>query len=225
MNISKQNVIAIDGSVASGKGHASELVAKKLDFSKLDSGSIYRTLTLLTIEACIHHTDTAGINRLVDRELHRLRVVGSILHLDGKPVGEEIRTVAVANLTPLIASNPYLRKRIIPLQRMCLGEKGLVVEGRDMGSVVFPEARLKVFLTAPPAIRAWRRYHQRKQSSPYAEVLADLKARDLRDQTRTDSPLVCVDGAKVIDTSCMPVEQVASEIIRWWERSSEESTT
>lgn len=220
MNILTHNVVAIDGREASGKGETSKNVAKRLGYIKLDSGAFYRTVTLLVMQAGLSPGDVIAINRLVDEQIRRLTVVSGELYLDGKLVGDEIRTREVSILVPLISPIQHVRKKLIPLQRACACDPGLVAEGRDMGSVVFPDARLKIFLTAPVEVRAQRRlndYRSKGNNDVTLEtVLEDIRRRDRLDETRRDSPLVQTPDAEVVDTGALSPQEVEEVIVRLW---------
>jgi cytidylate kinase len=224
LNITKPKVIAIDGREASGKGETSTNVAKRLGFDKLDSGSLYRVFAMLILRENLHEWEVDKIHVLVDREIHRLSIVDGRVHLDGVLVGEEIRTPEIGKFTPRISPIPYLRKALIPLQRACVRENGLVAEGRDMTSVVFPDAQLKIFLTAPEQIRAQRRLEQYRKDGiviTFNDVLKNLRERDHRDETRLDSPLIQVPDAYFVDTGILDQKEVEEMIVGLWKKVSQ----
>jgi CMP/dCMP kinase len=214
-------VIAIDGETASGKGEASRMVAQRLGFDVLDSGLIYRTITLACMERNIPLQAEGEVNGFLDEILPLITVCEGIIHYRNEPVGEKARTPEVSRSSPLIGQNPYVRKAVIPLQRRFATERGLVADGRDMTSVVFTDARLKVFLTASPEVRAERRFaeYQRKGiPTLYDHVLEDLKRRDRQDMTRADAPLIQVPDAHLINSDCLDAYKVSDRIIELWER-------
>ena len=222
----KSKIITIDGGVAVGKSTVSKAVARATGFRALDSGSIYRTITLMCIARGVDVThDITGIFRIVNDELWQITTPGGHVWLNGKPVGEEIRTPEVSDLTPFVACHPFVRKKILPIQRdLARNGDGLVAEGRDMGSVVFPDAMLKVYLTASDEVRVKRRLEEYERkcavdgSTPptYQEVFAGLQKRDYADRTRADSPLVCPRDAITVNTDDRSAEQVAEFIRDLW---------
>jgi CMP/dCMP kinase len=181
------------------------------------------------MRADIQVWESERIRECVDREICRLSVKNGLVHLDGVPVGEEIRTRAVSVFTPNISPIPHIRKVLIPFQRACADDVGLVAEGRDMGSVVFPDALLKIFLTAHEEIRAARRFGDYRRAGntdvTFEAVLDDLRRRDRMDERRKDSPLVRVPDAIVINTGTHNSQQVEEIIVRLWQERSQENST
>ncbi|MCD8339029.1 MAG: (d)CMP kinase, partial [Burkholderiales bacterium] len=191
MMTEKVDVITIDGPVASGKGAVSDGVAKALGFHVLDSGALYRLTALEVLNQKIDH-DNAEACAQVARNLKPLFSGGNIF-LDGKDVTNAIRAEEVGLLASKVATYPAVREALFALQRNAAVPPGLVADGRDMGTVIFPNALLKIFLTASAESRAERRYKQLKEKgidSNIHALVADLKARDERDTTRSASPLV-----------------------------------
>ncbi len=219
MNIPNCPVIAIDGPTASGKGTVAALVAEKLGFHYLDSGAIYRVLAVAV--------DQAGLNPDVQSDLERIismaanlpvHFQGTQVLLDSVDVSEIIRTEAAGVMASRLAVVPEVRAGLLQRQRDFRQAPGLVADGRDMGSVVFPDSVLKVFLTASAQVRAERRVKQieaRGQQADFQAIFSDLMARDKRDSERAVAPLKPCDDALVLDCSAMPIEQVLETIHNW----------
>ena len=199
-------VIAIDGPAASGKGTIAEGVARALRFHLLDSGSLYRLVALAALEAGVDANDEAAL-ALTARGLDATFVGGRIL-CAGRDVGEAIRSEAVSATASRVAVHPAVRAALIDRQRAFRRPPGLVADGRDMGTVVFPDARLKVFLTASAEERARRRHKQLIEkgiSSTIQSLLRDIRERDARDAGRVAAPLEPAADAVVLDTTDMTI--------------------
>ena len=207
-------VIAIDGPTASGKGTVAAGVAAALDFHYLDSGSLYRVVALDSLRNRIDLTDVAALTELA-RRIDPSFVEGKILQR-GEDITLSIRTEAVSQAASQCAVFPAVRAALLGLQRAFRRSPGLVADGRDMGNVVFPDARLKVYLTASVGERADRRYKQLIEKGIPATIdglLRDLKERDDRDSGRADAPLAVAPDALVIDTSGMSVSGAIRAVI------------
>lgn len=218
--MSQVDVIAIDGPVASGKGSVSSGVAKVLGFHVLDSGALYRLTTLACMNQGMDLGDAAAAEK-VARLLKPLFKDGKI-YLEGKDVTDAIRTEEVGLNASKIAAYPGVRKALFELQRRSAVEPGLVADGRDMGSVVFPEARLKIFLTASAESRAKRRYNQLKEkgiSSNIDDLVSDLKDRDRRDMERSVAPLKPAEGARILDSSDLTLQETIDQVLAWYRES------
>lgn len=214
------DVITIDGHVASGKGEVSMLVAQQLKFNTLDSGMIYRVIAHRCIQKKIPMRDPSLVMSLLEEQLPTINVRAGRLYVGNRPVGMEIRTQSVDRLTPVIASNPLVREAVVPLQRQFFEPPGLVADGRDMGTAIFPNAALKIFLTANPKVRALRRYRQyqlRGRATTFNTVFEELQKRDKMDETRKDSPLRCAADAHRIETDKLTAPEVAARIIALWD--------
>jgi cytidylate kinase len=211
--LSSQNIVTIDGPGGAGKSTLAKLLAGKLGWAFLDTGAIYRTVALVLIERGLTEASDEEAGRIADQLDLSFRLEGheQRLYLAGRNLGVAIRTPEVTKLASRISSLPAVRTALLSAQRR-LGERGqLVTEGRDMGTVVFPGAKLKFFLDADPEIRAKRRFDELKAKSaqvPFCEVLAELKARDQRDQNRTTAPLTRAPEAVVIDSSQLSQTEV-----------------
>lgn len=210
-------VITIDGPSGAGKGTASALIAKKLGWHFLDSGAIYRVLAVASIHHQIPSEDEVGLLPLAtgldvnfETTEKGVRVI-----LEGEDVSDTIRTEEVGATASKIASLPSIREALLRRQRAFKQSPGLVADGRDMGTVVFPEAEVKIFLTASAEERANRRYKQLKDKGhdvSMRRLLADIKARDERDANRIVAPLVPAKDALVIDSTLLDISQVLEKI-------------
>jgi 3-phosphoshikimate 1-carboxyvinyltransferase len=206
-------VVAIDGPSASGKGTVAKLVAEALGFHYLDSGALYRLVALRAVGM-----DEAAAAR-VAAALPIPSFEGESVILEGKDVSDAIRAEEVSTAASFVARVPEVRAALLGRQRTFRRLPGLVAEGRDMGSVVFPQAELKVFLTASPEARAGRRYKQLKDkgiAATLAALLQDLRERDARDATRSAAPLKQSPEARSLDTTSMSAGQAAALIAGWY---------
>ncbi len=210
-------VITIDGPTASGKGTVAHKVADRLGFHYLDSGALYRLTALMAIRRGTELSDEHGIAKLAEH-LPASFVGGEIL-LAKENVTQLIRAEEVGNMASKIAALPTVRTALYGLQLGFRRPPGLVADGRDMGTVIFPHAQLKVFLTASVAARAERRYKQlidKGFSASMEDLLSDLQARDERDTNRAIAPLVPAAGAHLLDTSFMTADEAIEEVLKWY---------
>ena len=199
-------VIAIDGPAASGKGTIAEGVARALGFHLLDSGSLYRLVALVALQSGASPDDESALATIAAR-LDVTFHAGGIL-FEGRDVGEAIRSEAVSNAASRVAIHPAVRAALIARQRAFRLPPGLVADGRDMGTVVFPDAQLKVFLTASAEERARRRHKQLIEkgiSSTIESLLRDIRERDARDAGRVAAPLKPASDAVILDTTEMTI--------------------
>ena len=194
-------IVAIDGPAGAGKSTVARAVAARLGFTYLDSGAMYRCVALAS-------RDSAQPPAEVAREV-RIELGPRVL-LDGRDVSEAIRTPEVTRLSSQVAADPGVREALVDKQREMMKAGDYVAEGRDIGTVVAPDAEVKVFLTASPQERARRRAAE--MGGDVEEVLADQLARDERDRTREHSPLVAASGAVEVDTTGLTIEQVVARI-------------
>jgi CMP/dCMP kinase len=212
-------VITIDGPSGSGKGTVSRAVAKTLGWSLLDSGALYRLVALGGRRASISLDDGPALGQLAGRFDIRFGSNASgdeVVWLDGQDVTRAIRTEEAGSDASKVAALPVVRAALLDRQRRFAVPPGLVADGRDMGTVVFPLARVKIFLTASPAERALRRYKQLKEKGVTANLAAlslEIAERDRRDSTRTASPLVASADATMLDTTGMSVDGVIGRVL------------
>ncbi|GHT90156.1 hypothetical protein AGMMS49545_02770 [Betaproteobacteria bacterium] len=210
-------VIAIDGPTASGKGTVSARVAAALGFHYLDSGALYRLTALAAREAGVDWADEAGVAAVAARL--DVAFAENSVRLNGREVGEAIRSEAISAGASKVAALPAVREALLFRQRAFHRAPGLVGDGRDMASVVFPVAPLKIFLTASASVRAERRMKQLQErgvSADYAAILADLEARDQRDRERPVAPLRQEPDARLLDTEHMGIEAAVAQVLAWW---------
>ncbi len=213
-------VLCIDGPTASGKGTVAAAVARQLGFGFLDSGALYRVTALATLQAGIaidadNEEQIAEIARTLP-----VRFEGASIWLGTQDVTQAIRSEEIGINASCISSLPQVRAALVDLQHHFAKVPGLVADGRDMGSVIFPQARLKVFMTASAACRAQRRYEQLIAKGIAANIdalRADLEARDARDRSRSASPLVAAQDALLLDNSALTVDETVAQVLTWWQ--------
>jgi len=211
-------VITVDGPTASGKGTLAAALAAALGFHYLDSGALYRATALAARKAGVAEDDRAGLARLGAGLA--LRFESGATWLDGDDVTEALRQEQVGEMASRISACPELRDSLRSLQQSFRRPPGLVADGRDMGTVIFPEAGLKVFLTASAAERAARRHKQlisKGFSASIAGLRADLEARDARDQGRAVAPLKPAQDALLLDNSSLTIEDSVARVLAWWQ--------
>lgn len=213
-------VITIDGPTASGKGTVASRVAAALGFAFLDSGALYRLTALACLEGGIDLSDEPSV-AVVAKGLD-VRFDGERILLAGREAQDAIRQEAVGNAASKIAALPAVRAALVEFQQGFRQWPGLVADGRDMGTVIFPDAPLKIFLTASVEARADRRYKQligKGFPANMSDLLQDLKERDARDTQRAVAPLKPAEGARLLETSDMTIEQAVAQVIAWWDSS------
>lgn len=211
-------VIAIDGPTASGKGTVAQLVAKALDFHYLDSGALYRLVGLASRNCGVLTSDEVALAPIA-KELNVI-FQGDRVILEGVDVTEEIRLEEMGKRASEVAVHPLVRQGLMERQRAFRQDPGLVADGRDMASVVFTDAKIKVFLTASVEARAQRRYKQLIAKGISANIdvlLQDLRERDARDQSRSASPLKATEGAYHLDTTSMTIDEAVGQILHWYQ--------
>ena len=210
-------VITIDGPTASGKGTLAAAVAARLGWHQLDSGLLYRATGLAAQRLGIAAEDGPALARLASTLA--LRFDGERVLLDRVDVAAELRLEAVGAMASKVAAQPLVREALNALQLSFRRLPGLVADGRDMGTVIFPDAALKVFLTASPAMRAERRHKQlisKGISASIEDLRADLEARDARDKSRSIAPLRPAQGAQLLDNSGLTIEESVGQVLAWW---------
>jgi len=210
-------IIAIDGPSGAGKSSLGRMLARGLGLLYIDTGSMYRAAALAVLESSINASDDIAVGSLASRvDIDMAGDPDSLsVTLDGRDVTDRIREDDVTDMSSIISTIPAVRRAMVQRQRE-LGQRGAVLNGRDIGTVVFPEADVKFFLTASPEERARRRLAEERAHNPmvtYEEVLADMTERDRRDTTRADSPLVAAKDAIVIDSSSQPIDEVFQEMM------------
>jgi CMP/dCMP kinase len=203
-------IVTLDGPGGTGKSTVSRVVAHKAGLPHLDTGAFYRAATLAVLEAGVTPSDADGVIGVVSGL--RLDQERGRMFLDGRDVSTEIRGEVVTKAVSAVSAHQAVRKLLVDMQRTWMESHGEgVVEGRDIGSVVFPDATVKVFLDASPEVRARRRAIE--TGEPVEEVLEDLNRRDRLDSTRQASPLTIPDGAVVLDTSHLSIKEVVDEVL------------
>jgi len=203
-------LIAVDGPGGSGKSTVSRALAKRLGWAHLDTGAFYRAATLVTLEAGADIHDEKSILNAIEGK--RFDQEAGVMSIDGRDVSTAIRSEPVTNAVSAVSAHPQVRTVMVAKQRVWAERHpGAVVEGRDIGTVVFPFALLKVFLTADPTERARRRAGETGTDS--GSVAAALERRDLLDSTRPTSPLKPADDAHVIDTTGIGIDEVVQSIV------------
>ena len=211
-------VLTIDGPTASGKGTLAREVANALGYRLLDSGAVYRAVAIAGLDAAIAPEDEPRLATLAAEQ--KLRFDGDRCHLGGRDVTDLLRREEVGAMASKISAWPAVRAAVLGVQLAFRDVPGLVADGRDMGSVVFPDAELKVFLTAGPAERADRRYKQLISKGIPAKLdslRAELEARDARDRNRSASPLVPAEGAFMLDNSALSIEASVDAVLEAWQ--------
>ncbi|WP_341236489.1 (d)CMP kinase [uncultured Limnobacter sp.] len=219
MSMSNCPVIAIDGPTASGKGTVAALVAGRLGYHYLDSGAIYRVLAVAVAQTGLNPDLSEDLKQIIPMAANLpVQFQGQSILLQGNDVSEAIRTEEAGVMASRLAVVPEIRAGLLARQRDFRQNPGLVADGRDMGSVVFPDSVLKVFLTASAQVRAERRVKQiegRGQSADFQAIYTDLMTRDKRDTERAVAPLKPCEDALVLDCSNMPIDQVVATIFTW----------
>lgn len=210
-------IIAVDGPSGAGKSTLGRMLARALNLLYIDTGSMYRAVALAVMESSISANDDVAVGSLASRvdidlkgEPDSLRVT-----LGGRDVTEEIRSEEVTNLSSIISTIPAVRRAMVERQRE-MGKGGAVLNGRDIGTVVFPDADVKFFLTALPQERAARRFNEERAQDPnvdFEETFADMTERDRRDSTRTDSPLTVAEDAVVVDSTGLSINEVFEKMM------------
>ncbi|KAB8030915.1 (d)CMP kinase [Fluviispira multicolorata] len=219
--LEKLKVITIDGPAGSGKSTVAKIVATKLGWIYVTTGAIYRSLALLFHEANLKEKDLGNIERFTSfiNERYRQESSSGKVFLGEREVSHEIKAPHVSELASLLAQEDSVRKRLLPIQRkVVLNNNGAVVDGRDMGTVVFPDAPLKIFLTASPEERAERRLkelHLNGMKTNINELMKEINERDLRDTNRRIAPLKPAHDAILLDSTKSTQEEIAKIILKY----------
>lgn len=212
-------VLALDGPSGAGKGTIGQLCAVKFGWHYLDSGAIYRGLGWLADSENVSTDDIDGLVSLADSMslvCHVCETDSATIEINGQMVTDQLRTDEAGQLASQIAPIPEVRAALLKMQQRCRKAPGLVADGRDMGTTVFPDAPFKVFLTASAEIRAQRRFDQLKAKGMdvnLARLLESIQARDVRDSSRDASPLKPAEDALVLDTSDLSIDEVVARIL------------
>ncbi|QRN40690.1 MAG: (d)CMP kinase [Neisseriaceae bacterium] len=211
-------IITIDGPVASGKGTVASLVADELGWCHLDSGALYRSIALAAKDSHISFNDRGSLVELAQKI--SIEFIGNEVYLDSKKVTKSIREEEIGLIASQIAVFPNLRQALLERQKQFAKAGNLVADGRDMGSVVFPDALLKIYLTASAEERAKRRSMQlglAADSDEYQQIYQDILQRDDRDKNRAVAPLKPAYGARIIDSSTLSIDETVKQIINWYQ--------
>lgn len=207
-------IIAIDGPAGSGKGTIAKLLSERLKFINIDTGAMYRCVALKMLENKIDLENYDEIHKIlneIDIDFEGEKVI-----LNGQDVSKDIRTIEVSNFVSPVSTIGFVREKMVDLQRNLGRKTNVVMEGRDIGTVVFPDAEVKIYLDATPEERARRRVAQNTANnieSNYEQILKDIIERDTRDSTREISPLKKAYDAVVIDSTNLTIEEVVSKVI------------
>lgn len=215
-------IIAIDGPVATGKSTIAKKLARSIGYIYYDTGAMYRAVTFDILQKKIALDDPAALKNCLDSFDFKIknRLGDTRYFLHGEDITDKIRTEEVSQLSSRVSANPFIRERMVQLQREYAHGVNAVFEGRDMGTTVFPDADLKIFLTGRDEVRAKRRYEEMKARFPneaqnftMETILADLKKRDQFDMTRASSPLKKAPDAFEIDTSDLTIDEIVNKIL------------
>lgn len=214
-------VITIDGPSASGKGTVAQLVADNLGFAYLDSGALYRVVAYAAKQHNISWDNAEAVAECA-KTLH-IKFANGQVYLDNQDISEEIRTEIMGKGASQVAVHAPVRAALIDLQHSFLKAPGLVADGRDMGTVIFPSAPLKIFLTASTEVRAQRRYQQllgKNQPANYESILQDLQERDARDKGRVSAPLVMAEHAVLLETDHLGISDAVNVVLNAFNKLS-----
>jgi cytidylate kinase len=214
-------IVAVDGYSSCGKSSTAKLVAEKLGYNYIDTGAMYRAVTLyfiqnhVSLNSPIEVADALG---KIEIEFRQNALLKSDTYLNGLNVEDEIRKLYVADKVSEVAANKEVRQAMVRQQQKMGKRKGYVLDGRDIGTVVFPDAELKIFMTADKLVRAQRRQAELLEKGEVLdleEIIKNLEKRDLIDTTREEGPLKMADGANVVDTTFMTLDEQVEQVVLW----------
>ena len=221
----KKIIVAIDGTSSTGKSSIAKMLAAAVDYTYIDTGAMYRAITLLALKNGFFNSDGS----IKEKELQSLlsnaticfklnsRTNHSDTYLNGQNVEHEIRNMQVSSHVSPIATIPFVREALVNQQRLMGKEKGIVMDGRDIGTVVFPQAEMKIFMTASPEIRAQRRYKElieKGMPTPYEEILENVQKRDYIDSHRAIAPLKPSEDSILLDNSNMTLDEEKTFLLK-----------
>ena len=212
----KEFIVTVDGPAGSGKSTIAKIIAKKYGFTYLDTGAMYRMIALYALENSIDLQDSKAIETMLKNT--KLDIVGNQFFLNGKDASDEIRTPRVSAIVSPVSAIKEVRVKLVDLQREISKGKSVILDGRDIGTVVFPSGDVKIYLVASPEERAKRRlkeYEEKGVEADYESVLASIKERDFIDSTRKESPLKKAEDAHEIDSSTMSIDEVVEVISKY----------
>jgi cytidylate kinase len=212
--------IAIDGTASAGKGTIAREVARRLNISYIDTGAMYRSVALKALQKGIPWEDTEEIASLTRSLEFKFIWQDAILQIlvNGEDISEAIRQENIGSAASIVSAIPDVRKALVIVQKEYSQKSSLVMDGRDIGTVVIPDAELKIFVDANLKERANRRWKEERSKgldTSLERVLADLKERDFRDRTRSVSPLIQAEDAELLDTTSISVEEAVQQILSW----------
>jgi cytidylate kinase len=214
-------IVAIDGYSSCGKSSTAKLVAEKLGYNYIDTGAMYRAVTLYFIQNHVSLNNPKGVSEALDKieiEFRQNAALKSETYLNGINVEDEIRKLYIADQVSEVAANKEVRKAMVRQQQKMGKRKGYVLDGRDIGTVVFPEAELKIFMTADKLVRAQRRQAELLEKGEVIDlddIIQNLEKRDLIDTTREEGPLKMAEGAKTVDTTFITLDEQVEKIVLW----------
>jgi cytidylate kinase len=214
-------IVAIDGYSSCGKSSTAKLVAEKLGYNYIDTGAMYRAVTLYFIQNHVSLNNPKGVSEALDKieiEFRQNAALKSETYLNGINVEDEIRKLYIADQVSEVAANKEVRKAMVRQQQKMGKRKGYVLDGRDIGTVVFPEAELKIFMTADKLVRAQRRQAELLEKGEVIDlddIIQNLEKRDLIDTTREEGPLKMAEGAKMVDTTFITLDEQVEKIVLW----------
>lgn len=215
-------IIAIDGPAGAGKSTISKLVASQLDFQYIDTGAMYRCVTLKCLRL---HIQPHEVSQKIKSMQTKIRMDGEKIFLDGEDVSQEIRSFEVNQAVSAFSAIPAVRLFLVDLQRAMAVDQDILVDGRDIGTYVFPKAEIKIFLTANVEVRAMRRFLEMREhggSVSFEEIVANIESRDRIDSQREMAPLKKADDAIEVDTSNMSITEVVAQILSLVEKKRRE---